>query len=50
VLTSSCLLGNAAYGARGVAESALTLLALPAAWILLRSAAGAPDVRPLSVK
>ena len=25
-------------------------VALPAAWILLRSAAGAPDVRPLSVK
>jgi CRP/FNR family transcriptional regulator, anaerobic regulatory protein len=30
VLTSSCLLGNAAYRARGVAESPLTLLALPA--------------------
>lgn len=29
VLTSSCLLGNAAYNARGVAETGVTMLALP---------------------
>lgn len=29
VITSSCLAGNAAYSARGVAESALTLILLP---------------------
>ena len=31
-------------------EPVRSFVALPAAWILLRSAAGAPDVRPLSVK
>jgi CRP/FNR family transcriptional regulator len=31
VITSSCLLGRAAYNARGVAETNLTLVALPAA-------------------
>jgi len=30
VLTSSCLLGNAAYNARGVAEAEVVMLALPA--------------------
>ena len=30
IITSSCLLGHAAYNARGLAESPLTLLALPA--------------------
>ena len=36
---------------RGAAPSRATaFVALPAAWILLRSAAGAPDVRPFSVK
>ena len=29
VLTSSCLLGNAAYNARGVAETSVAMLALP---------------------
>src|SRR5829696_3369834 len=47
------LLGGVVYSELGVEALsfiATTLLALPAAWILLRSAAGAPDVRPLSVK
>jgi len=47
------LLGGVAYSELGVealALSATAFVALPAAWILLRSAAGAPDVRPLSVK
>lgn len=47
------LLGGVAYSEFGVgalAFSATAFVALPAAWILLRSAAGAPDVRPLSVK
>jgi MFS family permease len=47
------LLGGVVYSELGIealAAIATALLALPAAWILLRSAAGAPDVRPLSVK
>ncbi len=47
------LLGGVAYSELGVealALAATAFVALPAAWILLRSAAGAPDVRPLSVK
>jgi MFS family permease len=47
------LLGGVAYSELGVealAFGATAFVALPAAWILLRSAAGAPDVRPLSVK
>ena len=47
------LLGGVAYSELGVealALSATAFVALPALWILLRSAAGAPDVRPLSVK
>ena len=47
------LLGGVAYSELGVealAVSATAFVALPALWILLRSAAGAPDVRPLSVK
>jgi MFS family permease len=47
------LLGGVAYSELGVGALAYTgtaFVALPAAWILLRSAAGAPDVRPLSVK
>ena len=47
------LLGGVAYSELGVgalAYAATAFVALPAAWILLRSAAGAPDVRPLSVK
>jgi MFS family permease len=47
------LLGGVVYSELGVEALsfiATALLALPAAWILLRSAAGAPDVRPLSVK
>lgn len=47
------LLGGVAYSEFGVgalAFGATAFVALPAAWILLRSAAGAPDVRPLSVK
>jgi MFS family permease len=46
------LLGGVLYSELGVealAFSATAFVALPAAWILLRSAAGAPDVRPLSV-
>ena len=47
------LLGGVAYSELGVealAFAATAFVALPAAWILVRSAAGAPDVRPLSVK
>ena len=47
------LLGGVVYSELGIEALAARrngLLALPAAWILLRSAAGAPDVRPLSVK
>ena len=47
------LLGGLAYSELGVealAFGATTCIVVPAAWILLRSAAGAPDVRPLSVK
>jgi MFS family permease len=48
------LLGGVAYSELGVealAFGATACIAVPAAWILLRSAAGAPpDVRPLSVK
>jgi MFS family permease len=47
------LLGGVAYSELGVGALAYTgtaFVALPAAWILLRSAAGARDVRPLSVK
>jgi MFS family permease len=47
------LLGGLAYSELGIealAFGATAFAVLPAAWILLRSAAGAPDVRPLSVK
>jgi MFS family permease len=47
------LAGGAVYSELGVealAFGATACVLLPAAWILLRSAAGAPDVRPLSVK
>jgi predicted MFS family arabinose efflux permease len=47
------LLGGVAYSELGVealAFSATAFVAFPALWILLQSAAGAPDVRPLSVK
>jgi MFS family permease len=47
------LVGGLAYSAFGVEAlglAATAFVALPAAWILVRSAAGAPDVRPLSVK
>ena len=47
------LLGGVAYtelGVEALAFGATACVAMPAAWILLRSAAGAPDVRPLSVK
>jgi MFS family permease len=47
------LLGGVVYSEVGVgalAFGATAFVAVPAAWILLRSAAGAPDVRPLSVK
>ena len=47
------LVGGVAYtqlGVEALALSATAFVALPAVWILLRSAAGAPDVRPLSVK
>ncbi|MHB1244258.1 MAG: MFS transporter [Gaiellaceae bacterium] len=47
------LLGGAAYSELGVealAFGATAFVVLPALWILVRSAAGAPDVRPLSVK
>ena len=47
------LLGGVAYSELGVealAFAATAFVGLPAIWILVRSAAGAPDVRPLSVK
>ena len=47
------LLGGVAYSEVGIEALAFAVTAfvvLPAAWILVRSAAGAPDVRPLSVK
>jgi MFS family permease len=47
------LLGGVVYtelGVEALAFGATACVVLPAAWILLRSAAGAPDVRPLSVK
>ena len=47
------LLGGVLYSELGVEALALAATAfvvLPAAWILVRSAAGAPEVRPLSVK
>jgi MFS family permease len=47
------LLGGVAYSSLGVAAlafGATAFVALPAVWILLQSAAGARDVRPLSVK
>ena len=50
---SLALLGGLAYSELGVTALALggtAFVALPAAWILLQSAAGAPSVRPLSVK
>ena len=46
------LLGGVLYtevGVEALALAATAFVGLPAAWILLRSAAGAPDVRPLSV-
>jgi MFS family permease len=45
------LLGGVVYSELGVealAAGATVCVVVPAAWILLRSAAGAPDVRPLS--
>ena len=47
------LLGGIVYsevGVEALAFAAAAFVGLPAAWILLQSAAGAPDVRPLSVK
>ena len=47
------LLGGVVYSEVGVGAMALgatAIVALPAFWILLQSAAGAPEVRPLSVK
>ena len=47
------LVGGLAYSAFGIEAlslAATVFVVLPAAWILVRSAAGAPDVRPLSVK
>jgi MFS family permease len=47
------LLGGLTYsevGIEALALGATAFVVLPAAWILVRSAAGAPDVRPLSVK
>ena len=47
------LLGGVLYSELGIEALALAatgFVVLPAVWILLRSAAGAPDVRPLSVK
>ena len=47
------LLGGVLYSELGVealAVAATAFVVLPAAWILVRSAAGAADVRPLSVK
>jgi hypothetical protein len=46
------LLGGLTYsevGVEALAFGATAFVVLPAVWILLRSAAGAPDVRPLSV-
>ena len=39
-----------AYGVKALAFGATAFVVLPGLWILLQSAAGAPDVRPLSVK
>jgi MFS family permease len=53
VAVALVLLGGVAYSAFGIgalSAAATAFVALPAAWILVRSAAGAPDVRPLSVK
>jgi MFS family permease len=53
VAVALVLLGGLAYSALGIgalSAAATAFVALPAGWILLRSAAGAPDVRPLSVK
>jgi MFS family permease len=53
VAAAFVLLGGVAYSELGVealAFSATAFVAFPALWILLQSAAGAPDVRPLSVK
>jgi MFS family permease len=50
---SLALLGGVAYSSLGVATLAFggaAFVSLPAVWILLQSAAGARDVRPLSVK
>ena len=47
------LLGGLTYTEVGIGALAFggaAFVILPAAWILVRSAAGAPDVRPLSVK
>ena len=47
------LLGGVLYsevGVEALALAATAFVVFPAAWILLRSAADAPDVRPLSVK
>ena len=47
------LLGGVVYSELGVealASAATACVGLPAIWILLQSAAAAPDVRPLSVK
>ena len=47
------LLGGVVYSELGVEAMALgatAIVALPALWILLQSAAGAPEVRPLSVE
>lgn len=47
------LLGGVVYSELGVEAMALgatALVALPALWILLQSAAGAPEVRPLSAE
>jgi MFS family permease len=47
------LLGGLTYteaGIEALAFSGAAFVILPAVWILVRSAAGAPDVRPLSVK
>jgi MFS family permease len=50
---SLALLGGVAYSELGVAAlafGATAFVALPAIWILLQSAAGAREVRPISVK
>ena len=47
------LLGGVVYSGLGIAAlafGATAFVVLPALWILLQSAAGAPNVRPLSVK